>query len=132
MKIDWDKWSAIELRQNRYLKDVEFCRERLDDAIANLRNCEVALTKTVQSSGLFRRVDLGAWMREAKADPVKVMAAHRDHPVYSILSQFNQAQTAKQKAAEAHQQAESALRAHSGAYHQLRNWIAEQTARGLI
>jgi hypothetical protein len=132
MVIDWDRWQEIESCQNRYLKDVEFTRERLSDATLNLRDCEASLARTVRSSGQFRRVDVAGWMSDARTNPERVLAEHRDHPAYPLIAQFHQAIVAKRRAADAHSKAEAALHAHSGAYHQLRKWIHDQQSRGVL
>jgi hypothetical protein len=132
MEIDWQKWQQIERRQNQLEADVDFCKERLDQATVVLRNCDISLSRSVQNRGLFRRHDIADFLRAVRNDPAAVLASYSDQPITPILQQYVAAHRDRQRAAEAHQQAESAYHAHGASYHPMRHWIAEQQSRGLI
>jgi hypothetical protein len=132
MKIDWDKWQAIERKHNALSADVDFCREKLDHATVVLRNCDISLSQSVQNRGLFRRHDTEDFLKAVRRDPDAVLASYQDEPISPLLAQFAAAHRDKKRAEEAHRQAESAYHAHGQSYHPMRHWISEQQSKGLL
>jgi hypothetical protein len=132
MEIDWTKWESIERRHNQLEADLAFCREKLDHATVILRNVDISLSQSVQNRGLFRRHNTAEFLNAVRRDPDAVLASYQDEPISPLLAQFAAAHRDRQRAAQAHQQAESAYHAHGQSYHPMRHWIAEQQSRGLI
>jgi hypothetical protein len=132
MQIDWTKWESIERKHNQLEADVAFCKERLDQATKILRDCDISLSRSVQNRGLFRRHDIGDFLRAVRSNPDAVLASYSDQPIGPILKQYADAHRDRLRAADAHSQAEHAFHEHGRSYHPLRHWIAEQQSRGLI
>ncbi len=132
MDIDWHKWEAIEADQDRLNAAVDYHAERLRLADSDIRNVEVSIVHTLGSSGVFRRVDAGAWMRDFKANPQNFLAQYADHEIRHVLKQHLELTAIRQRAAQAHAKAIAARDAHSPSFFHLRNWIRTQQARGII
>lgn len=132
MVIDWDRWQEIEARQNRFAKDVDFARERLDSAILSLRNIEMALLRAAEGYGVFRRLDQSAWIADVRKDPADALRRHKDHPVESIMAQYVESTFSLSRARAAHDKAQDALAGHSPAFFRLRDWIRDQQSRGVL
>jgi hypothetical protein len=132
MKIDWDKWQAIERKHNQLEADVAFCKEKLDNATKILRDCDISLTRSVQNRGLFRRHNASEFIRAVRSDPDAVLASYQDEPIGPILAQYAAAHRERQRAAQAHSQAEHAFHEHGRSFHPLRHWVAEQQSKGLL
>lgn len=132
MDIDWDRWQDIESRQNRFVKDVDFHRERLDTAGLNLRNTEMALLRGAEAYGVFRRLDQAAWLADVRKDPADALRRHKDHPIENIMVQFVESTVALSRARAGHAKASEALAGHSPAFFRLRDWIRDQQSRGVL
>jgi hypothetical protein len=132
MNIDWDKWEAIEATQNRLNYAVSSAQERLADADMAIRAAETSLSFALSSNGVFRKLDLSAWMRDFNANPEGYLRQYADHGIIGVLRQHVEARTKRQRAADALEKATQARNQHSASYFQLRDWVTTQQQRGII